>query len=348
MYHGDGFRYVNVMTPLTEHQDKATRLAPLMFGLSILVVVLLATLIVLSLDIPRVAELSVVGSFESEEALIEATDSGAVAALVQQNALVAKADPWARKTVLALLLLFPLFWLEYAYSFRFRGQRSPIKLGGFFRLFACVVPPLRLAAPSAAHAGKIWLPVWGWCLPGKYLKGRLERVFGKPMLIIAMLILPVLLIEFGLHQWVDRHEWLQLLLHACTGFIWCAFTIEFLIMFSATDKRLAYIKKNWIDLAIILLPLVSFLRSIRVLRLARLAKVQKLAKMGRVFRVRGLLMKSMRALMLLGFVNRILRITPEKRLAKMNALYDERSEELAELKTEIDELEESIRTASPE
>jgi len=70
MYHGDGFRYVNVMTPLTEHQDKATRLAPLMFGLSILVVVLLATLIVLSLDIPRVAELSVVGSFESEEALI--------------------------------------------------------------------------------------------------------------------------------------------------------------------------------------------------------------------------------------------------------------------------------------
>jgi len=266
--------------------------------------------------------------------------------LVQQNALVAQAEPWAKKSVMALLLLLPLFWLEYAYSYRFRGERSPIKLGGFFRLFACVVPPLRLAAPSAAHGGKIWLPVWGWCLPGKYLKERLERVFGKPMLIIAMLILPVLLIEFGLHQWVDRHQWLQLLLHVCTGFIWCAFTIEFLIMFSATDKRLTYIKKNWIDLAIILLPLVSFLRSIRALRLARLAKVQKLAKMGRVFRMRGLLMKSMRALMLLGFVNRILRITPEKRLAKMNALYEERAEELAELKTEINELEESIRNTS--
>jgi len=340
--------YVKGMNLPTEHQAKATRLAAPMFGLSILVVVLLATLIVLSLDIPRVAELGVVGSFESDEELIKATDNGSVSELVRQNVLVTKAEPWARKTVLALLLLFPLFWLEYAYSFRLRGRRSPIKLGGFFRLFACAVPPLRLAAPSAAHGGKIWLPFWGWCLPGKHLKGRLERVFGKPMLIIALLILPVLLIEFGFHQWVDRHQWLQLLLHLCTGFIWCAFTIEFLIMFSATDKRLDYIKKNWIDLAIILLPLVSFLRSIRVLRLARLAKVQKLAKMGRVFRVRGLFMKSMRALMLLGFVNRILRITPEKRLAKMNALYDERAEELAELKMEIDELEESIQKTSLE
>jgi len=113
-------------------------------------------------------------------------------------------------------------------------------------------------------------------------------------------------------------------------------------MLSSTDKRLSYIKKNWIDLAIILLPLVSFLRSFRVLRLARLAKVQKLAKMGRVFRMRGLFMKTMRALMLFGFINRLLRITPEKRLAKLNALYDEQAEELAELKSEIEEVEQSI------
>jgi voltage-gated potassium channel len=170
------------------------------------------------------------------------------------------------------------------------------------------------------------------------LHARLERAFGKPMLIIAMLILPVLLIEFGLHSLVEANQWLQVLLHVCTGFIWCAFTIEFLIMLSATDKRFTYVKTHWIDLAIILLPLISFLRSLRVLRLARLAKVQKLAKMSRVFRVRGLAMKAMRALMLLGFVNRLLGITPEKRLAKLELLYQDQSEELMDLKEEIDGL----------
>ncbi|MFT5897349.1 MAG: hypothetical protein ACI8VW_004236 [bacterium] len=92
------------------------------------------------------------------------------------------------------------------------------------------------------------------------------------------------------------------------------------------------------SLAIVLLPLISFLRSLRVLRLARLAKVQKLAKMGRVFRVRGLAMKAMRALMLLGFINRLLGITPEKRLAKWRLLHREGMEQLADLQEEIDEL----------
>ena len=64
--------------------------------------------------------------------------------------------------------------------------------------------------------------------------------------------------------------------------------------------------------------------------------------MGRVFRVRGLMMKTMRALMLFGFINKLLRITPEKRLKKLNALYDDQAEEMADLRAEIDELEESI------
>jgi len=330
------------MTQQTTHELKADRIAPYMFGLSTVIVILLAALIVLSLDIPRVVELGVVEQLEAGAQELDDDGQDQIRALVEQNALVQKADPWARWTKIALLLIWPLFWFEYAYSYRLKGSTSPIKLGGVFRLLACVVPPMRIAAPSAAHGGKIWLPNWGWRLPGKVLHANLAKAFGKPMILIALLILPILLIEYGLHSLVENNEWLQLVLHVCTGFIWCAFTIEFLIMFSATDKRLAYIKANWIDLVIILLPLVSFLRSFRVLRIARFAKVQKLAKMGRVFRVRGLAMKTMRALMLLGFVNRLLRITPEKRLNKLKALYEDQEEELAELKAEMDELETEI------
>ena len=315
-----------------------------MFGMSAIFVCLLGALIVLWVDIPRVAELTAVGGIESTDDIGLNPDQ--VTALVQQNALVIQADPLGNIVRWVLFLLWPVFWLEFFYSKRLTGPPSSIKHGEYFRLVACLIPPLRIAAPSAAFGGKIWLPNWGWQLPGKDLHERLERAFGKPMLIIAMLILPVLLIEFGLQSLVEANRWLQVLLHLCTGFIWCAFTAEFLIMLSATDKRFTYVKTHWIDLAIILLPLISFLRSLRVLRLARLAKVQKLAKMGRVFRVRGLAMKAMRALMLFGFINRLLGITPEKRLAKLRLLHKEETEELADLQQEIDELEAEMIASS--
>jgi len=166
------------------------------------------------------------------------------------------------------------------------------------------------------------------------------------MLIIALLILPILLIEFVFKGAVQQHFWLRLVLHLATGFIWLAFAFEFIIMVSATDKKIAYVKKNWIDLAIILIPLISFLRTLRVLRLAKLAKIQKIARLGRVYRVRSLGMKAMRAMMMFGFINKILKITPEKRLVKLNAELQERSIEMDELKAEISELEESIADSS--
>jgi len=334
------------MNTATHHQARAESLAPVMFVLSTLFVVLLGILIVLWVDIPRVAEISVLSELESNVALSEAIeeDVDALAMMVQQRSLVKLTDPFGKMVQLALLVLWPLFWIEYLVSLWHSDRRRMFTGGGFLRLLACVVPPVRLAAPSAATNGHVWLPWVGWQVPGKALANRLERAFGKPMLAIAMLILPVLLIEYGLHSLVEDKEWLRLVLHISTGFIWCAFTIEFLILFSVTDKRLAYIKAHWIDLAIILLPLISFLRSFRVLRLAKLAKVQKIAKMGRVFRVRGLLMKALRAMMLLGFVNRLLRITPEKQLAKLRMQYDEREEELRELKAEIDDIESTLKS----
>ncbi len=334
------------MTRCSNTQMRAIRLAPVMFALSVLFVLLLATLIVLWVDIPRVAELSVVEelAIQTSAADSQPVDQAMISTLVSQESLVKSTDAHGKIVQLALLVLWPVFWLDYVLTLWHERSRPSIRQGGWIRLLACAIPPMRLAAPSAAFDGQLWLPVWQWRYPGKTLNRDLERAFGKPMLIIALLILPILLIEYGLQSLVEQHEWLQVLLHVSTGFIWCAFTIEFLIMISATDKRLLYIKTHWIDLVIILLPLVSFLRSLRVLRVAKITKLQKLAKMGRVFRVRGLLMKALRAMMLLGFVNRLLRITPEKRLSKLKAIYADQAEDLRELKAEIDEIEAALVT----
>jgi hypothetical protein len=167
------------------------------------------------------------------------------------------------------------------------------------------------------------------------------------MIVIALMILPILLIEFRFADQIAGRPWLRVLLHFSTGMIWFAFALEFIIMCSVADKKLQYCKEHWLDLAIILLPLISFLRSFRVVRatrLARLAKVQQLtkmtSKMARVYRLRGLAMKGFRALLLFEVLNRLLRITPEKRIRKLKEQLSQKELEMSVLKRRIRELEE--------
>lgn len=312
-----------------DRREQADEFALPMFMLSVLFLVLLAGIVITWVDIPRVAEL----------AKINAAESTAIGEAVE---LADKADRIGQSLFIALLCIWPLFWLEYAYNYTVRKRKDGSRLIPLQPLFACVIPPLRLGTVSPAWDDRLWLPSLSWQHPGHELSSLLERIFGKPMLVIALLILPILLIEFVFKGAVQQHFWLRLLLHLATGFIWFAFALEFIIMVSASDKKFAYIKKNWIDLAIILIPLISFLRTLRVLRLAKLARMQKIARLGRVYRVRSLGMKAMRALMMFEVVNRILKISPQKRLAKLNAELEERTREIDELSTEIRDLEELI------
>ena len=312
------------------------RLAPIMFGLAILFLVVLAALIVTRVDIPRVVELSTLESGS------EALTQRAADTLLKAEALGKLLFTW-------LLILWPIFIAESLYHATQAKVAKASRRHMMLRIACALIPPLRLGTPSSAWGGRVWLPVISWVQPGKLATLNLARFFGKPMIAIALLILPILLLEFGFKSLVANHDWLRTLIHVATGFIWFAFTVEFILMVSVTDKKLRYIKKNWVDLAIILLPLISFLRSIRVLRIAKLAKVQQLAKMGRIYRMRGLGLKLFRALLLFEVVNRVLRITPEKQLAKLEAQRDEHLEELEEMDAEIAELKiliESRHTAS--
>lgn len=319
-----------------DRQHIVDRLARPMFTLSVLFVLLLGALIVVRVDMPRVAELAELERLASGAGMPLAP----VHAADERDRLVTS-DRLGDLLLGMLLALWPLFWLDYLVTLRHEPHR-PLSRRGLSRLLACLAPPWRLATPSGARDDCVWLPGLGWQRPGRPLARRLERASSKPMLLIALLILPVLLIEFGFGALVDRHAWLRLLLHVSTGLIWCAFAIEFCVLCGATDRKLDHVRRNWIDLAIVLLPLISFLRSVRALRLARLARVQKLARMGRIYRMRGLLMKAVRALMLLDAVGRLFRITPERRLVRLRRRRDELQEDLDELELDISSLEQGL------
>lgn len=312
----------------------ANQLAPPMFFLSLLFLALVAVLITTQVYVPRLAELSALSTNATESHTVASLDS------INQTTVAAQISPGIKQvnssqitwwTSIFLLMLWPLFWIEHFYNARAACKVPQNKNYQKRMLAVCLCPPLRLGAPSPAKENKIWLPGLGWRESGRQLCKELQQKLSMPMLVIAMLILPVLLTEKLFSSAVADNGWLRIVLHTATGAVWIAFTAEFIVMVNASTKKIAYVKANWIDLAIILLPLISFLRSFSVL-----------ARLGRAYRMRGILIKTARALTLLEVADRLTGSNPAKKLDKLRDQYQEKTEELNELGKEIAFLEAEI------
>ncbi len=332
------------LDPVTDWVNRA--MAPVMFVASLLFLALLGTLIVCWVDIPRVTAVELEGRPHLADASVDDAEWRFEHAAIDLGWVIYR----------LLLAVWPFFWIERllsGWAQRRSGFHQPNLRWQrrWSNLAVCICPPMRMAAPNESQGHRIWLPGLGWQPPGRELSAKLERVFGTPMLIIALLILPILLIEFGFHDFVARHHGLRVALHISTGLIWCAFAVEFIIRVSATDKKLAYVRKNWIDLAIVILPLISFLRSVRVMRAAKLMKAsqfQKLSKLFLVYRMRGLGLKAARAFVVLDLLDRLMKRTPEQRIERLQLELKERLEEVNEIRKKIEKLQMQCRkTESP-
>lgn len=279
-----------------------------MFWISVLFLANTATLIVLWVDVPRVSEAYLSSNITSHSDV--SSDDRHLAAM----AIDQRAGQISIACEILAILLWPVFIIEflfYCWS-RVEGPRYTR-----MSLVACFCPPLRLGVPNPDMRDRIWLPGFGWTRTTRNVRRDLEKRFGPPMILIALMILPILLVEFGLKEHVADRNWLRITLHVSTGTIWFAFALEFIVMCSVAQKKLQYCKVHWLDLAIVLLPLLSFLRSLRVLRatrLARLAKIQYLTKLGRVYRLRGLAIKGFRAMAVVDVMSRILPMTLERQV----------------------------------
>ncbi len=232
-----------------------------------------------------------------------------------------------------LFLLYPLFVLEAVIHLALGSPRWK------FNLLYCLLPPLRICARDQMTGQAVWFPILAWQVVDKAFKEKIRKSFSAPMLLIALLVLPLFAIEHYWQKQIEANPLLADFTAIATGFIWFAFTLEFIVMISIEEKRLEYCRKHWIDLAVICLPMIAFMRALRITGLLRL---QQLTKTARVFRIKSLVMKLYRALLVLEVVSRLLQRNPEKRITRLQELLQEKELEIAGIKKEIAFLSERI------
>lgn len=242
--------------------------------------------------------------------------------------------------VLGYLGIHPACWIDAFWGGR-KGSRQ-----GRVRWLSCFLPPLRLGGCDHATGKNIWLPGLGWQPVGRELEQRLERVSSVPMIVMALMVLPLIGVEY---LWADRlaaDPLLSGLLNGAAGLIWFAFAGEFILRLSIAASKWNYIRGHWIDLAIVLLPFFNF---VQALRLGRLLRLQQLTRTARLYRLRGVALRAWRALLLVDAVSRIINGPPERRLVKLRAALAQKEQELADLRTEIAGLERAtaVEAGSP-
>lgn len=96
-----------------------------------------------------------------------------------------------------------------------------------------------------------------------------EKKTELPLLILALLMLVTLVIP---HFYIIPPEWI-LPLEIFDWFIWAAFALEFGYRIYLSPRKLKYIIRNWLDVAIVLLPALRVARLVRSIRLLRMFSV---------------------------------------------------------------------------
>ncbi|MDF9799593.1 hypothetical protein OKW21_004856 [Catalinimonas alkaloidigena] len=203
------------------------------------------------------------------------------------------------------------------------------------RLLTLLFPPLRIGSRDISRGCYIWIPVWHWSKVNEGLFTELKRRFVLPMIGIALLIVPVLIIEWKFLGEIKQEMpdlKIDLILDSVQTFIWCAFTFEFILMISISNRKLPYVKKNWIDLLIILLPFVSFLRTLRISQIARLKYAT------RSFKLRGVITKARQGLIFVDFLQRLFRLRPETELKRLYRLLRENQRDREALQEKLIEV----------
>ncbi|MBN1855090.1 MAG: hypothetical protein JW829_20320 [Pirellulales bacterium] len=232
--------------------------------------------------------------------------------------------------ILTLWFLFPIEWGLHILA----GS-----LYRWYHLIYCIAPPLRLGGKDHTKWRWIWLPWFGWQSVDRELISRIEKVFGGPMICIALMILPLLAAEWFWSRIIDETPWLRFMLDTAMSVIWLAFAFELIIMISITRQKIVYCIRHWIDIAIVILPFIAFMRAFRLLQLGR---VEYVGRALRVYRVRGMAMRAYRAILMLNIVRHLAQLNPEKRLAILRERLADQQYAIRATEREIAELEERL------
>lgn len=245
--------------------------------------------------------------------------------------------------VLGLVLLAIPFWVEAIARLLFieHGETPGCLVprpsrGRALYLVACaIIPPLRAGLHPATLPGRTWLPGFGWRRVTRMLSRDVQRAFGVPMLCIGLLILPVLLGELIYAKRMHEHPGIAAGLDVATRLIWFAFALEFIVMMAVTPRKLEYAIRHWVDLVIILLPFVAFLRSLQVLRAGQLLKAQRMSQLARTYRLRGVAVKLLQAFLLLRVLEGVSERAAKRRIVNLREQIKRRETEIEDMTADL-------------
>lgn len=147
-----------------------------------------------------------------------------------------------------------------------------------------LVPPDVPLPPPRPGVRHVRIARMGVVIADDELRQRVDRFFHWPMIVLALLVLPLLAIELYYLDRLEGGEASPIGILCWVGFslIWLAFLVEFLIKIAIAECRIEYVRRNWLDLVIIVVPALRPLRATSIVRTSR------------VFKLRGVGMKAFR------------------------------------------------------
>ncbi len=101
---------------------------------------------------------------------------------------------------------------------------------------------------------------------------RFERATALPLLVLAIAFIPLLVLPLL----VELPEAVENAFVALDWFIWAAFAAEYITRLTLSSQRWRFIRRNWADLLIVVVP---FLRPLRILRSARALRLLRLTRL---------------------------------------------------------------------
>ncbi|MDM8567527.1 hypothetical protein QUF74_18000, partial [Candidatus Halobeggiatoa sp. HSG11] len=128
---------------------------------------------------------------------------------------------------------------------------------------------------------------------------------------------------------------------------------EFIILSSICKKPLNYAITHWLELSIIILPMLALARFILISKYLQLSKttyllwVVKIQNMLNIYRTRSVLNRIIRILVIIDIVRRFYqRKNPQKYLEMLQEKLQDKEQEVAEMKTQIAEIKALIEKQS--
>lgn len=136
---------------------------------------------------------------------------------------------------------------------------------------------------------RVWIPLRGWRVVGPEHRQLVDDFFRTPMMVLALLVLPLLVLEHYAEETLTTVPWLGHAVMAGLSLIWLAFFVEFVVKVTIAESRWTYVYINWLDLIVLVLPFLRLLRAVRAI------KALAVLRLAQTFTLRGVFLKLARS-----------------------------------------------------